>query len=183
MQQIYYWFRLTLIKNQQISPLMSRFLAEPIRRSMTVLAVGIVISFSIGAMSQARPEAAPGPVASHPTSIVATVKSVKLLKSLVEVGEKAELGEDSTSDVKVFQVKLDVHQAKPVKPGELTSVQAGSQVEVVTRDLIDPSYVGKRIKGIIETKGDTRKRSLLLSQVQLANARPKSQDKNEQERK
>jgi hypothetical protein len=158
-------------------------LAEVFIRRFGILVLGVVV-FVVGMVAVGQIKAPPPPaaVASHPTQVEARVKSVRLLKKLVEVAEAAG-GEDSTADVKVYVVVLEVQKARPVTPDDLMSVQAGTTVDAATREAIDKSFVGKKIKGVLELKGDTQQRRFFLSQIKFLDSKHPKRAPSNQEKK
>jgi hypothetical protein len=132
-----------------------------------LITIGIALSPVILVANQASNVPPPRQTGSYPTKATATVKSIKLVKSSTGIG--ADLGEDTIGDKTFSLIKLRIHKAKALST-QGTTLRQDEAVEVISREPIDKSLVGKKVTALLEMRGDSARQRWLLTEIHLASS-------------
>jgi hypothetical protein len=94
----------------------------------------------------------------YPTQVVATVKSLQLVKSSnTDVVDPA-------SDQTLFLVKLRIHTSKPLTL-QGTVINDDESINVISREPIDSASIGKTVTALIEMRGDSTRQHWLMTDI------------------
>ncbi len=121
--------------------------------------IGVLLPLTLASAKQTilvhRPNVQLVKVGAYPTQVVATVRSVRVLK----VPFSSETGSQT-----LCLLKLRIHTSKPLTQ-QGTTINDNESMEVVSAEPIDESIVGKIVKAQLEMTGDSDRERWFVTEV------------------
>jgi hypothetical protein len=99
-------------------------------------------------------------VGAYPTQVVATVKSLEPVKN----SHPSDIGEDIVVQKTLYLIKLRIHTTRALT-GQGTTINNNESLQVISREPLDKTLVGKQIKALVEMRGDTTRQCWLLTEI------------------